>query len=69
MDPSRDKNARKARAVVGRGEKSLLFDAGFELRLRGSRTRRAKIINGMGRKKESTVNWRSKTVYRFMAFF
>ena len=51
MNPSRDKNA-KARTLVGRGEKSLLSDLGSELRLRGSRTRRAKIINGMGWEKK-----------------
>ena len=51
MNPSRDKNA-KARTLVGRGEKSLLSDLGSELRLRGSRTRRAKIINGMEKKKK-----------------
>ena len=33
LNSSRDKSLRKARTVVGRGEKSLLYDPGPELRL------------------------------------
>ena len=35
-----------------RGEKSLLRDPGSELRLGGRENRRAKIMNGTGKKKE-----------------
>ena len=53
-NPSRDKKY-KARAVVGRGEKSLLCDPGSELRLGGRENRRAKIINGMEQKKKPSA--------------
>ena len=40
---------------MGRGEKSLLCDPGSELRLGGRDNRRAKIINGMKKKKEKNM--------------
>ena len=43
------------RTVMGRGEKSLLRDPGSKLRQEESRTRRAKIFNGMERKQKQKV--------------
>ena len=37
--------------MVGRGEKRLLWDPGFDMRLGRREKRRAKIINGMGKQK------------------
>ena len=43
----------KARTVAGRGEKSLLWDPGSEIRVgRRERRRYAKVINGMRKKKK-----------------
>ena len=41
----------KVRAVMGRGgeEPAIMCDPGSELRLGGSKTRRAKTINGIGK--------------------
>ena len=51
-ESSREKNARHEPHLVGRGGKSLLCDPGSELRLGGRQNRRAKIVNGMEKKKQ-----------------
>ena len=57
LNRSRDKK-RKARAVVGKGGKSLLCGPGTEVRL-GGRTRRAKIMHGLAKKNEKAKRWYS----------
>ena len=48
---------------MGRGEKSLLCDPGSELRLGGRENRRAKITNGMDKRKNKTKNYTINNVY------
>ena len=64
LNPSRDKNARHVCTVAGREKKSLLCDPGSGLRLGGSWTRMAKIINGTRNKKKRRKTKRRKIILR-----
>ena len=47
LNPSRDKMQGRYGSGEGGDEPTTVCDPGSELRLRGSRTRRVKVINGM----------------------